>query len=73
LNDTLKGKSGTRSSDKKAGKKLSLEKAVVADKVETGATAPPAAEAPTNAAPIESAELKATAPPPTPPVASESK
>ncbi len=72
LNDTLKGKSGTRSSDKKAGKKLSLEKAVVADKAETGAKAPPAAEA-TKAAPIESAELKATAPPPIPPVASETK
>ncbi|HNS10736.1 MAG TPA: hypothetical protein PKN29_13620 [Candidatus Ozemobacteraceae bacterium] len=73
LKDTLKGKSGTGTSDKKAGKKLSLEKAVVAEKVETGAKAPPAAEASNKAAPIESAELKATAPPLTPPVASETK
>ncbi len=61
LNDALKGKSGTRSSDKKAGKNLSLEKAVIAEKVTTGAASatPPQAEP----AAIESAELKTTAPP----------
>lgn len=52
LNDTLKGKSGARSSDKKAGKKLSLENAVIADKLAS--------------APEDVAGLKTTAPPLTP-------
>ncbi len=45
LNDALKGKSGTRSSDRKAGRNLSLDKAVIAEKVET-----PTAKAPSGAA-----------------------
>ncbi|MDD3148025.1 MAG: hypothetical protein PHD82_12025 [Candidatus Riflebacteria bacterium] len=61
LNDALKGKSGTSSSDKKAGKNLSLEKAVIAEEVKTGAAerVTPKVEP----ASVESAELKTTAPP----------
>lgn len=45
LNDALKGKSGTRSSDRKAGRNLSLDKAVIAEKVETSTAKAPSGAA----------------------------
>ncbi|HNX77892.1 MAG TPA: hypothetical protein PKM56_19605 [Candidatus Rifleibacterium sp.] len=65
LNDALKGKSGTRSSEKKAGSKLSLDKAVIAEKTDaTTENAPPRVEAaPLLANPAASREPTVSEPP----------